>query len=159
LSSELDYGLLSINAGLIGSIFIFFSISLLASNFSVFAHNQDSCSYGFSLSSEDSQIAIIIGVGFLLIPFALSSMLVLLKQKGANILTATGFGFIVVAALIILSSLSCRIPTDFFVAIMIIPAAASVVITLFLFATKRFSFTYHKYSVSGLAQEQTKALN
>lgn len=134
----MDYGLLSVNAGIIGAIFVFFAIAAMASDFSMFNHNSASCSYG--LSAEESQIAVTVSVGILLVPFALSSILVLLRQNSASIVTSMGFGLLLVAALAILASLSCRIPSNFFVFAMLIPAVAAVSVMTLLFVTKRSGF-------------------
>lgn len=139
MNASIDYGLLSVNAGIIGAIFVFFAIAAMAPNFSMFNHNSESCSYG--LSVEESQIAVTVSVGILLVPFALSSILVLLKQNGASIVTSMGFGLLLVAAMVILTSLSCRIPSNFFVFAMLIPAIATVSVMAFLFATKKVWFS------------------
>jgi hypothetical protein len=135
----MDYGLLSVNAGIIGAIFVFFAIAAMTTNFSIFNHNSADCSYG--LSAMESQIAVTVSVGILLVPFALSSILVLLRQNGANIVTGMGFGLLLIAAMIILTSLSCRIPLNFFVFVMLIPAVATVSIMAFLFAIKKIQFS------------------
>jgi hypothetical protein len=92
--STVNYTLLLINGSVIGAIFIFFAIASEASVSSVFSMAEKKCSFGFSLDLQESQIAVVIAVGILLVPFSLSSILVLIHNKWANLLTAIGFAFI-----------------------------------------------------------------
>jgi len=125
--SSIDYGLLSVNAGVIGAIFIFFSIASMVGNSTIFNFNQEKCSYGFNLTPNESQIAVIIAVGVLLIPFAMSSVLILLGNRGSKFMTTIGFALIVSSSGIIIGSLSCRISADFLSSVMIIPAIMTII--------------------------------
>jgi hypothetical protein len=73
-SKDIDYGLLSVNVAIIGAIFIFFAVASQSSISSVLKHQNSFCTFGFNLSSEESQIAIIIAGGFLIVPFSLSPL-------------------------------------------------------------------------------------
>jgi hypothetical protein len=136
----MDYPLLSINAGIIGAVFIFFSIALLASDFSIFNLESNVCTYGFHLEPSESQVAITVAVGIILVPFAVSSLLVLLRNDTANFITSLGFALIVASAIMIIASLSCMIPYDFFSAMMIVPALLTIGITSLLFKLKKTNF-------------------
>ena len=141
-----DYPLLSINAGIIGAIFIFFSIASMASDFSIFNFDSNGCSYGFYLEPAESQIAITVAVGIILVPFALSSLMTLLRNDSANFITSIGFALIIASAIMIIASLSCRIPSEFFTNIMIVPAVLAIGITTLLFIFKKSSFGFSRNS-------------
>ena len=134
---EMDYPLLSINAGIIGAIFLFFSIASMASDFSIFNFDPNGCSYGFYLEPAESQIAITVAVGVILVPFALSSLMILLRNESAKFITSTGFALIISSAVMIIASLSCRIPYEFLTNIMIVPAIFAVGVTVLLFWVKK----------------------
>lgn len=68
---DIDYGLLSVNVAIIGAIFIFFAVASQSSISSVLKYQNRFCTFGFNLSSEESQIAVIIAGGFLIVPFSL----------------------------------------------------------------------------------------
>jgi len=138
---SLDYGLLSVNAGVIGAIFIFFSIASMAVDSTIFNFNSEKCSYGFNLTSKESQIAVSIAVGVLLIPFAISSVLILLGSGGAKFMTTIGFALIVSSSAIIIGSLSCRISGNFLSSMMIIPAMMTVIVISSLYIAKKTDFS------------------
>jgi hypothetical protein len=69
----------------IGAIFIFFAIASEASVSSVFSVAEKKCSFRFSLDLQESQIGVVIAVGILLVPFSLSSVLVLIHNKHIRI--------------------------------------------------------------------------
>ncbi|TSA17928.1 MAG: hypothetical protein D4R72_03325 [Nitrosopumilales archaeon] len=140
-SSAIDYGLLSINAGVIGAIFIFFALASMVGNSAIFNFNQEKCSYGFSMTSNESQIAVIIAVGVLLIPFAISSVLILLNSKGSRFMTTIGFALIVTASAIIIGSLACRISGSFLSSMMIVPAFMTVLVVSGLHILKKSQFS------------------
>jgi hypothetical protein len=127
-STPIDYGLLSINAGIIGAVFVFFALASMVGNSGIFNVNEEKCSYGFNLSSNESQMAVIIAVGVLLIPFAISSVLILLGSEGSRFMTTIGFALIVCSSGLIIGSLSCRISGDFLSSMMIVPAVMTVVV-------------------------------
>lgn len=131
-----NYQLLLVNASVIGAIFIFFAIASESSTSSVFSMAEAKCSFGFTLDPQQSQIAIVIAVGMLLVPFSSSSVLVLIHNKWANLLTAVGFALIIVSASIITISLTCRLPANFFLAVMLIPAVVTVLIMIKIFLKK-----------------------
>ncbi len=139
-----DYPLLSINAGIIGAIFIFFSIASMASDFSIFNFDSNGCSYGFYLEPTESQIAITVAVGIILVPFALSSLMILLRNEIASFVTSVGFALIIASAIMIIASLSCRIPYEFLTNIMITPAILAVGITILLTFLKKSNFKFSK---------------
>ncbi len=66
-----DFHLLAVNAGIIGSIFIFFSIAVQLPPTTIFDIDSEKCSFGFRLTSEQAQIAVVISVGILIIPFSI----------------------------------------------------------------------------------------
>jgi hypothetical protein len=114
-----NYTLVLVNGSVIGAIFIFFAIASEASVSSVFSIAEKRCSFGFSLDLQESQIAVVIAVGILLVPFSLSSVLALIHNKWANLLTAIGFAFITISASVIVSSLACRLPENFFLLVIL----------------------------------------
>jgi len=64
-----DFRLLAVNAGIIGSIFIFFAIAVHLPPTTIFDIDSEKCSFGFHLTSEQAQISVVISVGILIIPF------------------------------------------------------------------------------------------
>ena len=80
-SKDIDYGLLCVNVAIIGAIFIFFAVASQSSISSVLKYQNSFCTFGFNLSSEESQIAIIISGGFLIVPFSLSSVFILINFR------------------------------------------------------------------------------
>lgn len=136
----MDYPLLSINTGVIGAVFIFFSVAFMASNFAIFNFDSNGCSYGFDLKPEESQKAITVAVGIILVPFALSSLMILLRNESAHFITSIGFALIMASAIMITASLSCQIPYEFLTNIMIIPAVFAIGITTILFLFKKANF-------------------
>lgn len=136
-----NYTLLLVNASVIGAIFIFFSIASESSiSSSVFSMSEKQCSFGFSLDPQESQIAVVITVGILLVPFSLSSVLVLIHNKWANLLTAIGFAFITISASVIAASLACRLPRDFFLLVILMPGIVAVLVTIVIFLKKKGEF-------------------
>jgi hypothetical protein len=69
--------------------------------------------------------------GIIIILFSISSVLSLIHRSvEAVIATSTGFGVKFVAAIIIVSSLACRLPTDFFIDMMVVPFIVIIIIIL-----------------------------
>ena len=67
--------------------------------------------------------------GIIIILFSISSVLDLIKRSiEAAIATSTGFGVMFVAAILIVSSLACRLPTDFFIDIMVAPFSVIIIV-------------------------------
>lgn len=135
-----NYQLLLVNASVIGAIFIFFAIASESSSSSVFSIAEKKCSFGFSLDPQESQIAVVIAVGMLLVPFSLSSVLALIHNKWANLLTTIGFALITISASVIVTSLACRLPDNFFLLVVLIPGIVAILITIAIFLKKKGEF-------------------
>ena len=133
-SKDIDYGLLCVNVAIIGAIFIFFAVASQSSISSVLKYQNSFCTFGFNLSSEESQIAIIISGGFLIVPFSLSSVFILINFRQIwFVLTVIGFLIMIYAATITTISLACRIPYSFLSVVMLMPAIIVIVLALMLF--------------------------
>ncbi len=128
-----NYQLLLVNASVIGAIFIFFAIASSSSASSIFSIEENKCSFGFSLNAEEAQIAVVIAVGVLLVPFSLSSVLALIHNKWANLFTVIGFGLIILSASVISASLACRLPGNFFVMVIVIPGIVAIIVSIAVF--------------------------
>ena len=135
-----NYPLLAVNAGVIASIFIFFALAAQVPASTIFAIETKRCSFGFNLFAQDAQIAVAMVGGILILPFSISSILALIRiSKWAGITTSIGFALMFLAAVVILLSLACRIPSIFLVEMMIIPTliTISLIIALHLYYEKR----------------------
>ena len=122
-----NYPLLAVNAGVIASIFIFFALASQVPASTIFALETEKCSFGFNLLAQHAQIAVAIVGGMLIVPFSISSVLSLFQSdRLANVATSIGFALMFVAAIIILLSLSCRIPFDFLIDMIITPTMITV---------------------------------
>jgi hypothetical protein len=87
-----NYPLLAVNAGVIGSIFIFFALAAQVPASTIFAIETKRCSFGFNLFTQDAQIAVAMVGGILILPFSISSILALIRSsKWAGITTSIGF--------------------------------------------------------------------
>ena len=78
--------------------------------------------------------------GMIISLFSISSVFALVRRNlEAVIATSSGFAVMFIAAMIILSSLLCRLPTDFFIYVMVIPfiIIILVVIIMHLYSEKR----------------------
>jgi len=128
-----DFHLLAVNAGLIGSLFIFFAIAVQLPPSTIFDIDSEKCSYGFDLTSEQAQISVVISVGILIIPFSISSILIISNIRIASLFTNIGFALIITTAILIISSLSCKIPQTFFNVWMVLPAVVSICVVLLLY--------------------------
>jgi hypothetical protein len=144
MSSDLvDYSLLSVNAGIMGAIFIFFAVASQASVLNIFNVNGEDCAYGFTLREGEPQIAISMAGGIIIIPFAISSILLMLRSRQmAQVCSITGFALIVVSAFITLTALSCRLPFLFVATVIVVPTVVTVVIVALLFG-RRFASQFH----------------
>jgi hypothetical protein len=128
-NSAVNYPILAVNAGIIGSIFIFFALASQVPASTIFALDTKKCSFGFNLLTQHAQIAVAMVGGILILPFSISSVLALVGSgKEATIATSIGFALMFVAAITILSSLSCRIPTGFFIEMIVIPSVITAAI-------------------------------
>ncbi len=120
--SAVNYPILAVNAGIIGSVFIFFAIAAQVPASTIFALDTNKCSFGFNLLAQHAQIGVVMVGGIIIILFSISSVLALIRRSiEAAVATSTGFGVMFVAAIIIVSSLACRLPTDFFIDMMVAP--------------------------------------
>ncbi len=128
-----DFHLLAVNAGIIGLLFIFFAIAVQLPPSTIFDIDSEKCSFGFHLTSEQAQISLVISVGILLIPFSISSILIISRIRIASLFTNIGFALIITTAILIISSLSCRIPLAFFNVLMVLPAVISILVVILLF--------------------------
>ncbi len=119
--------LLGANAAVISGIFIFFAIASQSVATNLFSIDADKCSFGLGISPEQGEMAVAISGGLLIIPFAISSMLVLLRNdQYANLVATIGFGLMAVAAAMILVSLSCRMPTSFVLYVILLPGSFTI---------------------------------
>lgn len=127
--STVNYPILAVNAGIIGSVFIFFAIAAQVPASTIFALDTKKCSFGFNLLAQHAQIGVVMVGGIIIILFSISSVLALIHHSiEAAIATSMGFGVMFVAAIIIVSSLACRLPTDFFIDMMVIPFIVIIIV-------------------------------
>jgi hypothetical protein len=139
-NTAINYPLLVVNAGIIGSIFIFFALASQVPASTIFALDTQKCSFGFNILAQHTQIAVAMVGGILILPFSISSVLALIhSSRAAGIATSIGFALMSVAAAIILLSLSCRIPSDFFLDMIVIPTTitVTVIVVLHVYSEKR----------------------
>jgi hypothetical protein len=127
--SAVNYPILAVNAGIIGSVFIFFAIAGQVPASTIYALDTKKCSFGFNLLAQHAQIGVVMVGGIIIILFSISSVLALIHRRiEAAIATSMGFGVMFVAAIIIVSSLACRLPTDFFIDMMVIPFIVIIIV-------------------------------
>jgi hypothetical protein len=127
--SAVNYPILAVNAGIIGSVFIFFAIAAQVPASTIFALDTKKCSFGFNLLAQHAQIGVVMVGGIIIILFSISSVLALIRRSiEAAVSTSTGFGVMFVAAIIIVSSLACRLPTDFFIDMMVAPFIVIIIV-------------------------------
>jgi hypothetical protein len=128
-ASTVNYPILAVNAGIIGSEFIFFAIAAQVPASTIYALDTKKCSFGFNLLAQRAQIGVVMVGGIIIILFSISSVLALIHRSiEAAIATSMGFGVMFVAAIIIVSSLACRLPTDFFIDSMVIPFIVIIIV-------------------------------
>lgn len=119
---SINYSILAVNAGIIGAVFIFFAIAAQVPASTIFALDIKKCSFGFNISPQHAQIGVVMVGGMIISLFSISSVFALVRRNlEAVIATSSGFAVMFIAAMIIVSSLSCRLPTDFFIYVMAIP--------------------------------------
>jgi ABC-type multidrug transport system fused ATPase/permease subunit len=127
--SGVNYPILAVNAGIIGSVFIFFAIAAQVPASTIFALDTKKCSFGFNLLAQHAQIGVVMVGGIIIILFSISSVLALIHRSiEAALATSMGFGVMFVAAIIIVSSLACRLPTDFFIDMMVVPFIVIIIV-------------------------------
>ena len=126
-----NYPLLAVNAGVIASIFIFFALASQVPASTIFALETKKCSFGFNLLAQHAQIAVAIVGGILIVPFSISSVLSLFQSdRLAIVATSIGFALMFVAAISILLSLSCRIPSNFLIDMIITPTVITIAVVV-----------------------------
>ncbi len=128
-----NFHILAVNAAIIGSIFIFFAIAAQLPPATIFDIDSERCSFGFHLTSEQAQIAVAVSVGILIIPFSISSILIITNNRIAGLFTNIGFALVITTTILIISSLSCRLPLTFFNLLMVLPAVISIIVVILLF--------------------------
>ncbi|MFZ0512598.1 MAG: hypothetical protein WAM14_13400 [Candidatus Nitrosopolaris sp.] len=127
--STVNYPILAVNTGIIGSVFIFFAIAAQVPASTIFGLDTKKCSFGFNLFAQHAQIAVVMVGGIIIIIFSISSVLALVRRSlEAAIATSTGFAVMFVAAIIIVSSLACRLPIDFFIDMMVVPFIVIIIV-------------------------------
>jgi hypothetical protein len=131
--TDSNFHILAVNAGIIGSIFIFFSIAAQLPSGSIFDIDSEKCSFGFHLTSKQAQITVAVSVGILIIPFSISSILIISNNRIAGLFTNIGFALVITTTILIISSLSCRLPLSFFNLLMVLPAVISIIVVILLF--------------------------
>jgi hypothetical protein len=137
---SINYSILAVNAGIIGAVFIFFAIAAQVPASTIFALDIKKCSFGFNISPQHAQIGVVMVGGMIISLFSISSVFALVRRNlEAVIATSSGFAVMFIAAMIIVSSLSCRLPTDFFIYVMAIPfiIIILVVIAIHLYYERR----------------------
>ncbi len=137
---SINYSIIAVNAGIIGAVFIFFAIAAQVPASTIFALDIKKCSFGFNISPQHAQIGVVMVGGMIISLFSISSVFALVRRNlEAIIATSSGFAVMFVAAMMIVSSLSCRLPTDFFIYVMAIPfiIIILVVIAIHLYSERR----------------------
>jgi hypothetical protein len=121
----INYPIIAVNVGIIGSLFIFFAIALEAPASTILGLQTKKCSFGFNLLAQHT---VMVGA-ILIIPFSISSVLAIIhNSREAAAATSIGFAAIIVATIIILSSPVCGVPTDFFIEIIVVPSVVIAVL-------------------------------
>ena len=80
-NTDINYPILAVNAGIIGSIFIFFALASQVPASTIFALDTQKCSFGFNLLAQHTQIAVAMVGGILILPFSISSVLALIHSS------------------------------------------------------------------------------
>jgi hypothetical protein len=71
--------------------------------------------------------------GIMISLFSISSVLALLRRSlTAAIVTTAGFAVMFVAAILIVSSLACRLPFDFFMIMILVPLIVVIIVVVAL---------------------------
>ena len=118
---SINYSIIAVNAGIIGAVFIFFAIAAQVPASTIFALDIKKCSFGFDILPQQEQIGVVMVGGMVISLFSVSSVFAFVRRNlEAVIATSSGFAVMFIAAMIIVSSLSCRLPTDFFIYVMAI---------------------------------------
>ena len=133
LTEVSNFHILAVNAGIIGSIFIFFAIAAQLPPATIFDIDSEKCSFGLHLTSEQFQIALAVSVGILIIPFSISSILIISHYRIAGLFTNIGFALVITTTILIVTSLSCRIWLTFFNPLLVLPAVISIIVVILLY--------------------------
>ncbi len=137
---SINYSIIAVNAGVVGAVFIFFAIAVQVPASTIFALDIKKCSFGFNILPQHAQIGVVMVGGMIISLFSISSVFALVRRSlEAVIATSSGFAVMFIAAMIIVSSLSCRLPTDFFIYVMATPfiIIILVVIVIHLYSERR----------------------
>lgn len=121
-------------------MFIFFAIAAQVPASTIFALDIKKCSFGFNILPQHAQIGVVMVDGMIISLFSISSVFALVRRNlEAVIATSSGFAVMFIAAMIIVSSLSCRLPTHFFIYVMAIPfiIIILVVIAIHMYSERR----------------------
>lgn len=121
-------------------MFIFFAIAAQVPASTIFALDIKKCSFGFNILPQHAQIGVVMVDGMIISLFSISSVFALVRRNlEAVIATSSGFAVMFIAAMIIVSSLACRLPTDFFIYVMAIPfiIIILVVIAIHMYSERR----------------------
>jgi hypothetical protein len=79
--------------------------------------------------ASHAQIGVVMVGGIIISLFSISSVLALLHRSfSAAIATTAGFAVMFVAAILIVSSLACRLPIDFFMVMMLVPFIVVIIV-------------------------------
>jgi len=128
-NKTVNYSILGVNVGIIGAVFIFFAIAAQVPASTIFALDTKKCSFGFNILASHAQIGVVMVGGIIIGLFSISSVLALLHRGlSAVIATTAGFAVMFVAAILIVSSLACRLPIDFFMVMMLVPFIVIIVV-------------------------------
>jgi hypothetical protein len=87
---SIDYQLLFVDAIVIPGIFIFFAIASQLPASTIIGFHEQRCSFGFNITPQGGQTAVVVAGGVLLVPFSLSSALVILRNKYAGLFALIG---------------------------------------------------------------------
>ena len=127
--TSMNYQLLVVNSTIIGAVFIFFAIAAQVPTSTIFTLNINKCTFGFNLTAQDAQIGVAMVGGILILLLSISSVLLLLgRSTEAIISTLTAFAVVFVAAIIIVLSLSCRLPVRFVIEMMLVPFVTIIIV-------------------------------
>ena len=75
--TSVNYQLLVVNSMTVASVFIFFAIAAQVPAPTIFAIDINKCSFGFDLTVQDAQIAVVMVAGILILLLSISYVLLL----------------------------------------------------------------------------------
>jgi hypothetical protein len=144
--TTVNYSILAVNVGIIGAVFIFFAIAAQVPAATIFALDTKKCSFGFNILASHAQFGVVIVGGIIISLFSMSSVLALLHRSfSAAIATTVGFAVMFVAAILIVSSLACRLPVDFMI-MMLVPfiVVIIVIIAMHMYSERKKQPSYNE---------------